>query len=62
MKIVRPAVAVTSDLCPAHLEHVLDDEVRLSHHTQQRHVGPGKQRELAEIIFLDKRENKPDKA
>ena len=62
MKIVRPAVAVSWDLCPAHLEHVLDDEVRLSHHTQQRHVGPGKQRELAEIIFLDKRENKPDKA
>ena len=28
------------------LEHVLDDEVALSDHAEQGHVGPGKQGEL----------------
>ena len=43
------------------LEHVLDDEIRLSDHTQKSHMGPGKQRKLPQIIFLHQRENKPNK-
>lgn len=44
------------------LEHILYDEIGLGDHTQQSNVGPGEQRELPQIIFLDQRQNKPDES
>lgn len=44
------------------LEHVLDDQVALSHHAEQGDVGPGEERELAKIVLLHQGENEPDEA
>ena len=42
-----------------YLKHVLYDEIGLSHHTEESHVSPGKQRELAEIVLLHQRQDEP---
>ena len=44
------------------LEHVLDDQVALSHHAEQGDVGPGEERELAKVVLLHQGENEPDEA
>ena len=38
------------------LKHVLDDQVALGDHTEQRHMGPGKQGELQEDIVGERDE------
>ena len=43
------------------LKHVLDDEVGLGDDTEKSHVCPSKERKLAQVIFLDQGEDKPDK-
>ena len=42
-----------------YLEHVLYDEIGLSHHTEESHVSPGKERELAEVVLLHQRQDEP---
>jgi hypothetical protein len=44
------------------LEHVLNDEIRLRNNNEKGDMGPGEQRELAKIILLHQRKNKPHKS
>ena len=44
------------------LEHVLDDQVALSHHAEKGYVGPGEEGKLAKVVLLHQGEHEPDKA